>query len=119
MQMKAAIPPPLNRREAVGRHAGHNWIFMPETIQAGASIRRLDLAGVVIGTLLISLAHHPIPASEEHWHNVFQHRRLVVRYERYADNFLGMLHLGCCLILMRHLRDAFLEVFLSSKNQTW
>ena len=29
-------------------------------------------------------------------------RRLVVRYERYADNFLGM-HLGCCLILMRHL----------------
>lgn len=30
-------------------------------------------------------------------------RRLVVRYEWYADNFLGMLHLGCCLILMRHL----------------
>ena len=30
-------------------------------------------------------------------------RRLVVRYERYAENFLGMLHLGCCLILMRHL----------------
>ena len=30
-------------------------------------------------------------------------RRLVVRYERYADNFLGMLHLGCCLILMRYL----------------
>jgi transposase len=30
-------------------------------------------------------------------------RRLVVRYERYANNFLGMLHLDCCLILMRHL----------------
>ncbi len=30
-------------------------------------------------------------------------RRLVVRYERYAENFLGMLHLGCCLILLRHL----------------
>src|SRR5437660_1055002 len=28
-------------------------------------------------------------------------RRLVVRYERYAENFLGMLHLGCCLILLR------------------
>jgi hypothetical protein len=27
----------------------------------------------------------------------------VVRYERYAENFLGMLHLGCCLILLRHL----------------
>src|SRR5437867_8507808 len=25
-------------------------------------------------------------------------RRLVVRYERYAENFLGMLYLGCCLI---------------------
>ncbi len=30
-------------------------------------------------------------------------RRLVVRYERYPNNFLGMLHLGCCLILMQHL----------------
>ena len=30
-------------------------------------------------------------------------RRLVVRYERYAENFLGMLHLGCCLILLRNL----------------
>src|SRR5881275_1353443 len=30
-------------------------------------------------------------------------RRLVVRYERYAENFLGMLYLGCCLILLRHL----------------
>jgi transposase len=29
--------------------------------------------------------------------------RLVVRYERYAENFLGMLYLGCCLILLRHL----------------
>ena len=30
-------------------------------------------------------------------------RRLVVRYKRYAENFLGMLHLGCCIILLRHL----------------
>src|SRR5579864_1969860 len=30
-------------------------------------------------------------------------RRLVVRYERYAENFLGMLYLGCGLILLRHL----------------
>jgi transposase len=30
-------------------------------------------------------------------------RRLVVRYERYAENFLGMLYLACCLILLRHL----------------
>lgn len=30
-------------------------------------------------------------------------RRVAVRYERDADNFLGMLHLACCLILLRHL----------------
>ena len=29
------------------------------------------------------------------------YRRLVVRYERYPENFLGMLHLACCLILLR------------------
>ena len=28
---------------------------------------------------------------------------LVVRYERFAENFLGMLHLACCLILLRGL----------------
>jgi hypothetical protein len=27
--------------------------------------------------------------------------RLVVRYERYAENFLGKLYFGCCLILLR------------------
>jgi transposase len=30
-------------------------------------------------------------------------RRLVVRYERFAGNFLGMLHLACWLILLRGL----------------
>ena len=28
-------------------------------------------------------------------------RRIVVRYERFAENFLGMLHLASCLILLR------------------
>ena len=30
------------------------------------------------------------------------YRRLVVRYERHAANFLGFVQLGCMLILMRH-----------------
>jgi transposase len=30
-------------------------------------------------------------------------RRIVVRYERFAENFLGMLHLACCPILLRGL----------------
>jgi len=30
-------------------------------------------------------------------------RRLVVRYERHAENFRGMLYLGCCIILLRHI----------------
>jgi len=28
-------------------------------------------------------------------------RRLVVRYEHHVENFLGMLHLGCIIILLR------------------
>ena len=28
-------------------------------------------------------------------------RRLVTRYERHLENFLGFLHLGCILILLR------------------
>lgn len=30
-------------------------------------------------------------------------RRLVTRWEFYESNFLGMLHLGCLMILLRHL----------------
>lgn len=30
-------------------------------------------------------------------------RRLVTRWEFYAENFLGMLHLACAIILLRHL----------------
>jgi transposase len=28
-------------------------------------------------------------------------RRLVIRYEYYPENFLGFVHLGCTLILLR------------------
>ena len=31
------------------------------------------------------------------------YRRIVVRWERYPDNFLGMLHLASAIILLRHL----------------
>ena len=30
-------------------------------------------------------------------------RRLMVRYEHHADNFLGFIRLGCIIILLRHL----------------
>lgn len=30
-------------------------------------------------------------------------RRLVVRYEYHSDNYLGFLHLGCAVILLRYL----------------
>jgi len=30
------------------------------------------------------------------------YRRLVIRYERHAENFLGFVHLGCICILFRH-----------------
>ena len=32
-----------------------------------------------------------------------QFRRLVTRYERRAANFLGLVQLGCIVILLRHL----------------
>jgi transposase len=35
-------------------------------------------------------------------------RRLVVRYERRAVNYLGFIHLGCIIIMVRtHLCDEF------------
>ncbi len=30
------------------------------------------------------------------------YRRLVIRYERHAENFLGFVHLACICILFRH-----------------
>jgi transposase len=34
---------------------------------------------------------------------LFNFRRLVVRWEYHAENFLGFVHLACALILLRHL----------------
>jgi transposase len=31
-----------------------------------------------------------------------QFRRIATRWERKSDNYLGFLHLGCALILLRH-----------------
>lgn len=33
---------------------------------------------------------------------LFNYRRLVVRYERHATNYLGFLRLACVLLLMKH-----------------
>lgn len=34
-------------------------------------------------------------------------RRLVTRYERNADNFLGFIHLACMKILLKHMKNQF------------
>jgi transposase len=36
-------------------------------------------------------------------------RRLVTRYEYSLENFIGMLHLACAMILLGYLRDEFYE----------
>ncbi len=33
------------------------------------------------------------------WHNRF--RKLLVRYEKHVNNYLGLVHLACCLIVYR------------------
>ena len=40
---------------------------------------------------------------ERLWAWLHNFRRLVVRYERHADNFLGFVQLGCLVILLRGL----------------
>ena len=34
---------------------------------------------------------------------LYNFRRLVTRYEYHAQNFLGFIHLACCVILLRYL----------------
>jgi transposase len=34
-------------------------------------------------------------------------RRIVIRWEYYPENFLGMVQLACAVILLRHLWDGF------------
>jgi hypothetical protein len=46
-------------------------------------------------------ARHAIAADFYHF------RRLAVRYEYHAGYHLGFLHIGCVLILLRHLWDVF------------
>ena len=46
---------------------------MSETGPARKRPPRLGYALVIAGTVLISVLHHAVPSSQEHWHNVFQH----------------------------------------------
>ncbi len=41
-------------------------------------------------------------------------RRLVTRWERKAQNFLGFVQLGCIIILLHRLRDSFYTVVFRS-----
>ena len=41
---------------------------------------------------------------------LYNFRRLVVRYEYHAANFLGLVHLGCAVILLRQFCDDFHKV---------
>jgi IS4 transposase len=45
-------------------------------------------------------------------------RRLVVRYERHADNFLAFLLLACSIILLRFFWDRFMWSSLSNRVNT-
>ena len=60
---------------------------MPETRPIGRSLTRLALAGVLGGTVSVSVLHLVTPAVHEHWHNVFQ-----VLY--YIPTVLGALVFG-------------------------
>jgi putative transposase len=35
------------------------------------------------------------------WHNRF--RKLLIRYEKKAENYLGLVHLACCIIVYRRI----------------
>lgn len=59
----------------------------------------------LIGPLLPELVRREEGRGRPWKQNLFawlqNYRRIVVRYERHAENLLGMLHLACCLILLR------------------
>jgi transposase len=67
--------------------------------------------GYTVHTPVKGVATPPPPPDQKHparrwviertnsWHNRF--RKLRVRYERDPDNYLGLVHLACCLIVYR------------------
>jgi transposase len=49
--------------------------------------------------------HHParrwVVEATNSWHNRF--RKLLIRYEKKSENYLGLVHLSCCIILYRRI----------------
>ena len=49
--------------------------------------------------------HHPsrrwVIERTNSWHNRF--RKLLIRYEKKAENYLGLVHLACCIIVYRRI----------------
>ena len=49
--------------------------------------------------------HHPtrrwVIERTNSWHNRF--RKLLIRYEKKAENYLGLVHLSCCITVYRRI----------------
>jgi transposase len=66
-----------------------------------------DRHGLPVAVHVDSATPHEVTLVRRRWkvERLFawlqNYRRIVVRYERQVENFLGMLHLACCLILLR------------------
>src|SRR5579871_2506971 len=92
---------------------------MSETRPMQPHLARLGIAGVAVGTLLISLAHHATPSSHLHWHNVLQHLYYVPtvvaallfgwRGGLAAGLLAGASHLPDILLTLREAPDYALE----------
>jgi transposase len=80
-------------------------IFSYERIDAQELARRLNVPETWVRDGVRRRCADPIPCERfgKYVRFLWGFRRLVVRYERDAENFLGMLYLGCCLILLRRL----------------
>jgi putative transposase len=98
-----ARPRPTRRRpQHLYRDKGFDY---PETRRAA------EARGYTVHTPVKGLDTPPPPPGQKHparrwviertnaWHNRF--RKLRVRYERDPDNYLGLVHLACCLIVYR------------------
>jgi hypothetical protein len=120
-ESRSPFPGPFTTWELEEVNAAVEHALQLGTISVDA-VRHLVLCRIERRPLRLDMANRPLRHYKRRWvvERLFAwlqwFRRLVTRYEFHAENFLGMVRLGCMKIMLRCLGRVFIGPVLESRR---
>jgi putative transposase len=105
---KRPLPPPKkkkHRQQNLCLDKGYNYPEIEQEVVKRGYVPHIRHRGEGKKSVKKKRRHHPtrrwVIERTNSWHNRF--RKLLVRYEKKAENYLGLVHLSCCITVYRRI----------------